>query len=153
LLYDPFGTSNAVKKIVLISCSSNKVHHKAKAKDLYISPLFVGNLRFARNLKPDSIFILSAKYGLLELDREVEPYNTTLNDMPSAQVKAWADQVVEQLKKQADLQSDHFIILAGEKYRKYLVPHLVSYEVPLQGMPIGKQLQYLATQTYEPNLP
>jgi hypothetical protein len=66
--------------------------------------------------------------------------------MPSAQVKAWADKVVKQLKKQADLQSDHFIILAGEKYRKYLVPYLSSYEVPLQGMLIGKQLQYLATQ-------
>jgi hypothetical protein len=142
-----------VKKIVLISCASKKLHHKAKAKDLYISSLFVGNLRYARTLKPDSIFILSAKYGLLELDREVEPYNTTLKDMPLAQVKAWADKVVKQLKEQTDLQSDYFIILAGKKYRKYLVPHLASYEVPLLGMPIGKQLKYLGTQTHEPNLP
>lgn len=124
-----------------------------KAKDLYISPLFTGNLRYARSLKPDSIFILSAKYGLLELDKVVEPYNTTLKDMSSVQVKAWADKVVEQLKAQADLQRDHFILLAGEKYRKYLVPHLAFYEVPLQGMPIGKQLQYLASQTHESNLP
>jgi len=142
-----------VKKIVLISCSKVKANHKAKAEDLYLSPLFVGYLRHARSLKPDSIFILSAKHGLLELDREVEPYDTTLNDMPSAQVKAWADQVVEQLKRQADLLSDHFIFLAGEKYRKYLAPHLASYEVPLQGMPIGKQLKYLATPKHEPNLP
>jgi hypothetical protein len=141
-----FATSKTVKTIVLISCASKKAHHKVKAEDLYISPLFTGNLRYARSLKPDSIFILSAKYGLLELDKEVGPYNTTLKDMPSAQVKAWADKVVKQLKTQADLQSDHFIILAGEKYRKYLVPYLSSYEVPLQGMLIGKQLQYLATQ-------
>lgn len=134
-----------MKKIVLISCASKKAHYKAKAEDLYISPLFKVNLRYARSLKPDSIFILSARYGLLELDKEIEPYNTTLNDMSSTQVKAWADRVIEQLKAQADLQRDHFIFFAGEKYRKYLTPHLASYEVPLQGMPIGKQLQYLAS--------
>jgi hypothetical protein len=61
--------------------------------------------------------------------------------------------VVEQLKEQADLQSDHFIFLAGEKYRKFLARRLAFYEIPLQGNPIGKQLQYLATQTHEPNLP
>ena len=72
--------------------------------------------------------------------------------MPLAQVKAWADKVVEQLKEQADLESDYFIILAAEKYRKYLLPHLASYEVPLLGMSIGKQLKYLVTQTDEPNL-
>lgn len=70
-----------MKKIVLISCVSKKVSRKAKAKDLYISPLFVGNLRYARSLKPDNIFVLSAKYGLLELETEVDPYNTTLKDM------------------------------------------------------------------------
>jgi len=153
LLSGSFVTSKTVKKIVLISCASKKTHHKAKAKDLYISPLFAGNLRYARSLKPDSIFILSAKHGLLELDKEVEPYDATLKDMLPTQVKAWADQVVEQLKEQADLQSDHFIFLAGEKFRKYLATHLVSYEVPLQGMPIGKQLQFLVTHTHEPNLP
>lgn len=128
--------------------------HKAKAGDLYISPLFTGNLRYARSLKPDSIFILSAKYGLLELDREIEPYNSTLKDMSLDQVRVWADKVLEQLKLLADLQSDHFIVLAGEKYRKFLVPYLASFEVPFQGMSIGKQLQYHAksNQMHEPNL-
>lgn len=141
-----------MKKVVLISCVSKKLPYTAKAKDLYISPLFVGNLRYARSLQPDSIFILSAKYGLLELDRDVEPYDTTLKNMSRAQVKTWADQVIEQLEELADLKNDHFIFLAGETYRKYLTPHLLSYEIPLRGMTIGKQLQYLAKQNHEPNL-
>lgn len=98
------ASNRAVKKIVLISCSSKKVPHKAKAKNLYVSPLFIGNLRYAINLKPDAIFILSAKYGLLELDNEIEPYNTTLKNMSSTQVKAWADHVLKQLKEQSNLQ-------------------------------------------------
>lgn len=73
--------------------------------------------------------------------------------MPSAQVKAWADKVLEQLKQRADLQNDHFIVLAGEMYRKFLLPHLKSFEVPFQRMSFFKQLQYLANRTHEPNLP
>lgn len=133
-----------MKKIVLIACASKKAPTRTKAEALYTSPLFVNNLRYAKHLKPDSIFILSAKYGLIELEREIEPYDVTLNDMSSVQIKAWAGNVLTQLKQRADLRNDHFIFLAGAKYRKYLTPYLASYEVPLQGMPIGKQLQYLA---------
>lgn len=138
-----------MKKIVLISCVSKKLAYKARAEDLYVSPLFVGNLRFAKGLIPDAIFILSAKYGLLELGEEIEPYDTTLNNMPSTQVRAWGEKVLEQMKRKVDLMSDHFIFLAGEKYRKHLVSHLASYEIPLQGMPIGKQLQFLAVKNNE----
>ena len=143
---------NAMEKIVLISCVSKKKPHTAKAEDLYISPLFRLNLQYAKSLKPDSIFILSAKYGLLELDQEITPYDVTLNDMPSAQVKAWAEKVIEQLRKQADLQHDQFIFLAGERYRKYLTPHLAFYVIPLQGLTIGKQLHYLSIQLHEQTL-
>ncbi|HKA21680.1 MAG TPA: hypothetical protein VKN18_25610 [Blastocatellia bacterium] len=31
---------------------------------MYLSPLFLGSLRYARNLRPDGIFLLSTKYGL-----------------------------------------------------------------------------------------
>ena len=138
-----------MKKVVLISCASKKKPHRAKAEELYVSALFMGNLRYAKSQKPYDIFILSAKYGLLELDREIKPYDMTLKDMSSAQVRAWANGVLEQLRRRSDLQSDHFILLAGSIYRKYLVPHMASYEIPLQGMAIGKQLQYLAAQTYD----
>jgi hypothetical protein len=141
-----------MKKIVLISCSSKKMPHKTKAQDLYISALFRGNLRYAKSQKPDYIFVLSAKYGLLELDREIEPYDVTLKDMSSVQVRAWANVVLGQLGKRVDLRTDHFILLAGSRYRKYLVPQMASYETPLQGMAIGKQLQYLAAQNYGSNL-
>ncbi|MBI3941717.1 MAG: hypothetical protein HY326_01785 [Chloroflexi bacterium] len=132
-----------MKIIILIACASEKLPYKAKAADLYTSPLFEKSLQYARRLKPDHIFILSAKHGLLDLDQVIEPYNLTLNTMPAAQVKAWAARVLGQLKQRADLRSDHFIFLAGHKYRKYLVPHLISYAVPMEGLTIGKQLQYL----------
>ena len=138
-----------MKKIVLISCVSKKLAHPASARDLYVSPLFRLNLEYARKLQPDSIYILSAKHGLLDLDIEVEPYNLTLNDMATRQVQAWAEQVLEQIKQCADLSRDHFVFLAGLKYRKFLVPRLASYEVPMEGLTIGRQLQFLSDQVHE----
>ncbi|UZQ49968.1 DUF6884 domain-containing protein [Clostridium kluyveri] len=69
-----------MKKIVLISCVSKKLSYPAKAKDMYISQLFKLNFNYANFIKADNIFILSAKYGLLKLDKEIEPYNETLNE-------------------------------------------------------------------------
>jgi hypothetical protein len=137
------------KKIVLISCVSKKLSHPARAQDLYVSPLFRLNLEYARKLEPDAIYILSAKHGLLDLNTEIEPYNLTLNDMPTRQVQAWAKQAVEQLKKRADLSKDHFVLLAGQKYRKFLVPSFATFEVPMQGLTIGRQLRFLNERVHE----
>jgi hypothetical protein len=135
------------KLIVLISCVSQKLDQKAKAQDLYISSLFKKNLKYARSLNPDQIFILSAKYMLLELDDEIDPYNVTLNNMKVREVKDWSSMLLSQLKRKTDLNNDEFIFLAGEKYRKYLLPYIKLYQIPMQGLKIGKQLQWLTKQT------
>ena len=133
-----------MKKIVLISCVSQKRAYRSKAKDLYISTLFKKNLAYAQRLNLDAIYILSAKYGLLDLETEIDPYNLTLNTMSASEIRSWADNVIQQLSQVANLNDDHFIFLAGMKYRKYLLPHLRSYEIPLEGMRIGEQLHALS---------
>ena len=129
--------------IVLISCVSKKLSNRVKAKDIYVSPLFKMNLKFARSFNPDKIFILSAKWGLIDLDKEIEPYNKTLNKMNSIEKIHWANNVLHDLREITDLDKDEFIFLAGENYRKYLVPYIKNYKIPLKGLSIGRQLQYL----------
>ena len=63
-----------MKRIVLIYCVKTKLDHPTKAEDLYISNLFKNYLAYARYIKPDLVFILSAKYGLLKLDEQIAPY-------------------------------------------------------------------------------
>lgn len=133
--------------IVLISCVSKKLSYKARARDLYISPLFRMNLNYAQQFSPQKVFILSAKYGLVQLDEEIEPYDVTLNKMTARKRRNWAVKVASQLREHCDLGNDHFVILAGQKYRQYLLSHLASYEVSLAGLPIGKQLQFLKEKT------
>lgn len=132
-----------MKKIVLISCASKKLSYKAKAKYLYTSPLFRYNLEYANSFNPDKIFILSAEYGLLSLDDEIEPYDKTLNSMTKKDIKEWAVNVISQLNKVSDLKNDEIIFLAGENYRKYLVSEINNYKIPFKGLGIGKQLKYL----------
>ena len=61
-----------MKTIVLISCVSKKLAHAARARDIYVSPLFRLNLAYAESLKPDAIYVLSAKHGLLALEDQIE---------------------------------------------------------------------------------
>lgn len=133
----------ANRKIVLIGCVKQKRSQKCKARDLYISDYFKKNLGFAQTLNPDEIFILSAKYGVVALDDEIEPYEKTLNNMPAQEIRQWATRVLEQLAEKTDLTNDRFIFLAGAKYRKYLIPHMTHVEVPLEGLRIGEQLHKL----------
>jgi hypothetical protein len=135
------------KRIVLISCVSQKLPHSSKAKDLYISTLFKLNLKYAHKLDPDCVYILSAKYGLLNLEQEIEPYEQTLNNMRTTEVKQWASRVLEQIKKVTSIEDTEFIFLAGEKYRKYLMPHFNNAQIPLEGLRIGEQLQKLKEMT------
>lgn len=135
------------KKIVLISCVSQKLPHRAKAKDLYVSTLFKLNLKYANSLSPSEIYALSARHGLLELEREIEPYEQTLNNMRTSEIKEWANNVLQQLRSVASLEEAEFIFLAGDKYRKYLLPHIKNAEIPLKGLRIGEQLQRLKELT------
>ena len=132
-----------MKKIILIPCVSKKLKYKGKAEDLYISTLFRLALAYAKKLKPDKIFILSAKHGLVNLNDEIAPYNETLNDKLTSDIKVWAEKVVIELEKVTNLENDLFIFLAGEKYRKYILPHVKNYKIPLKGLRIGEQLKFL----------
>ena len=138
-----------MNRIVLISCVSEKLDTRSKAEDLYVSLLFRLSLSYARQLRPNSIFILSAKYGLVPLTEEIDPYNLTLKDMSSRQVREWADRVLDQLRSYTDIQHDPFIFLAGEKYRKYLIQQMRSFEVPMERLRIGEQLQFLKRRLNE----
>lgn len=132
-------------KIVLIACSKTKLPHKAKARDLYQGDLFKKSLEYSeRILKPDKIFILSAKYGLINnIEKQIAPYEKTLTKMGKLERIAWADNVTKQLNKETNLKKDKFIILASANYREYLLPHIANYEIPMKGLTQGNQLKYL----------
>lgn len=132
--------------IILLSCVKSKRDHPCKAGDMYTSALFKKMMAYAQSLKPKSIFILSAKYGLLSTDTIIDPYEQTLKNMKIGERQRWARDVVSELRKHCDLDANNFVFLAGMPYRENLISYLKHYVVPMEGLSFGKQLQWLERQ-------
>lgn len=76
-------------RIVFIGCVKSKEDHRCEAQDMYISPLFEKSFAYAQQLQPDRIYILSAKYHLLPIDKVISPYDLTLKDMDADERREW----------------------------------------------------------------
>ncbi|ATF13567.1 hypothetical protein A616_16755 [Brevibacillus brevis X23] len=131
-------------KIALVSCSKNKRDFTCAAAEMYSeSTLFTKATSYIKNQNYERWFILSALHGLLDPALQIEPYDVTLNNMSSSEIKQWASKVMQQLQQ---YNIDIVDFYAGDKYRKYLVPLLeqegIASNVPLKGMGIGQQLQF-----------
>lgn len=132
--------------VVLVACAAAKRAHAAPAKDLYVSALFQKSRAYAE-LNADHWYILSAKHGLVRPDEVIKPYNLTLNQMGIVDRRRWADRVNGQLDTVIPTGST-LIFLAGARYREGLEPvqrhRGVTVTVPMEGMRIGEQLQWLS---------
>ena len=127
--------------IAFISCVKLKKIGLYKAEVLYISDFFKKSLKYCQ-LNHDKIFILSAKYGLLNLDDQIEDYEMTLNNFSKNEKIIWSKKVFYQISKKINI-DDKLFFYVGENYRKYLLPLIKNnYEIPLKGLGIGKQLRF-----------
>ena len=128
---------------VFISCVKSKRKTKAKARDMYISPLFRYSLKYALSLTSENkIYILSAKYGLLKLDEVINPYELTLNTMNESEKKKWAYKVYFQMKKHGINFDEEAVFLTGKNYRKYLMTKFSNATAPLKNLGLGMQLNF-----------
>ena len=88
-----------------------------------------------------------SEYGLVTPEGTIEPYDETLNNMSRDRRRAWAQGVMNQMESMLP-QADSVIILAGMRYREFLMDYLRhrfhKVNVPLEGLRIGEQLQWLS---------
>jgi hypothetical protein len=126
--------------IAFIGCSKSKRNHSCSAKDMYLGELFKKAFKYCL-VNNFTIYVLSAKYGLLSPNQIIDPYDQTLNTMSQAERRIWYDLVRTQLYH---LQVPDFLFyfFCGEKY------HLpFQGNKPLQGLSIGRQLQWFNQRT------
>lgn len=138
-------------KIALISCSQEKLPFSSSAKDMYmVSQLFRKVRTSVESQNFDNWFILSAKYGLLDKNTVIEPYNVFLGSFNKQQKNDWADKVVNSV---IELKVTEVSLFAGRLYRELLVSKLegkgIKVLVPLQGLGIGQQLKLLKEEQYK----
>ena len=127
-------------KIALIGCTSKKQDYSCSAIDMYSkSSYFKKKIRYCKKINVDKIFILSAKYGFLDSDTQIEPYNFNLKNADKNYKKNWNEKVLENLKNKTNLEEDEFIILAGNEYVKDLLEFIPNHYNPVKGLGIGYQ--------------
>ena len=135
---------NSNKPNVFLSCVKTKAESRCKARDMYISPLFTKSLELAERLDSPNTYILSAKHHLLPLDKEIDPYNETLLDFSADEKKAWADEVINEMKKVGIDFNAKTYFFAGENYIENLrdyFPNRVEMFADLGGL--GYILEHL----------
>lgn len=142
-----------MKTFILLSCCKEKLDHAAPAANLYQSDNFKKALVFAGSLKPDCIFILSAKHHLVTLDQVLEPYDVCLSDKSAEEKREWAAMVASQLAEYGDLKKDMFILLASNDYTDELTKHLTFYSLPLAGLSHEEKTEWLERNTAEDKEP
>lgn len=136
--------------IALVACVKKKGTISAPAQDLYISPLFRKSRAYAL-AHSERWYILSAKYGLLEPETIIAPYEMTLKKMPKSLKDEWANRVLAKLVKLTS-PSDTILFVAGKDYRQGLVPYLKQrgnqIEIPMENVSsFGEQLAWLNQHT------
>lgn len=125
------------KKIAFIGCSKKKRTVSCTAREMYRGSLFQKSLTYCLR-EGYSVYILSAKYGLLKLDDKIEPYEETLNKMSKQQRLEWANRVREQMGLLGLF--ENFVFFCGKNYHEHF-EGLKAFD----GLPgIGYQLQYIS---------
>jgi hypothetical protein len=136
--------------IVLLSCTKSKLNKPSQAQDLYsASPMFQKTLEYGKSLRPDKMYILSAKHHLVPLTKVLAPYDKTLKEMPKDEKEAWGEKVQSQMKSAGiNPEKDKFIFLTGSEYMKPLLKFIPekNVEKPMEGRRMGERLQWLNSQ-------
>jgi hypothetical protein len=131
--------------VLLLGCVATKRPYRARAKDLYCSPLWSGRRRYAESTcRP--WFVVSALHGLVEPEEYLEPYDPALTDLTAAARRIWGDQVIEALALRVPLAHSMLEVHAGSAYRAAIHEPLrrrgARMVVPLAGLGLGQQLAW-----------
>ena len=138
---DRITTQRGDEPLVIVPCGSAKRSVPARADQLYTGGYHRACLDYALGLVPATrILILSGKYGLLDLDTVIQPYD----------VRMGRGITPDEIRTQAatrGLLSDHVIALGGRQYTSICRAIWATCETPLEGRGgLGRQLQWLRSQ-------
>jgi hypothetical protein len=119
----------------------------APARELYTSPLFRMSLALAVHTC-DHVFVLSARHGLVELDRVLQPYNSTMRHHTARGRLDWGARVVAAIQSAIPVGYLELVMYAGADYVVPIANAALGLLVtePMAGKQIGQRLQWLREQ-------
>lgn len=116
--------------LVIVPCGAQKAATARPAGELYTSGYHRLALRAAHTLAaPENIRIISAKHGLLPLDKVIDPYDLRLGQPGSITV----DHLEAQADEQGLLGHPDVTVLAGRDYTRLVLATWPHARTPLAG--------------------
>lgn len=127
--------------LIIIPCGGKKADQPKPAVNLYQGSYFKACARYALSIaKPEEIRILSAKHGLLELGKVIEPYDLRMGMKGCIS----ADRVREQAAEQNLLDETEVVVAAGSDYARVALEVWPHGDWVLKGKGgMGYQIQWL----------
>lgn len=124
--------------LTIIGCGAGKRAGRSPAGDMYTGAYFRCCLATATAIGNET-YILSARYGLLGLADEIEPYDLTIGQAGAVT----ADQLAEQATSRG-LLGRPVLALCSARYAALLGQVWSEVSTPLAGLGIGQQRHVLA---------
>jgi hypothetical protein len=149
---------NAMKaadsRVILLGCVKSKLGHRARAKDLYVSPLWRGRRAYAE-ASGCPWLILSAKHGLLDPEQTIAPYDVALAHLDADARCQWGPRAIHALtERYGSLTGMTFEVHAGDAYYLAIASRLAELGAtlsrPLAGLGMGSQLGWYRTHHSTP---
>lgn len=138
--------------IVFIGCGATKMKNACKARKMYVGNYVQLCLAYAQTFTTqDNIYILSAKYGVLPLEKVIEPYNKTLNNMNIEEKQDWKNMVIKQLEDIGINKDTEVVFICGTNYYTLLEDYFTNYKLPLPKQGIGVQQHFMIEELREYN--
>jgi cytoplasmic iron level regulating protein YaaA (DUF328/UPF0246 family) len=133
-----------MRTIALVSCGGPKVAERARARNLYTGSLFRDARAWAMK-HADDWRILSAKWGLVDPDEFLDPYDLSMDDLDRNDREVWGRHVRAELRKEG-LWNDRLVLFAGVKYES-AVEGAPNVEKPLAGLGTGYRRHWFKENT------
>lgn len=129
--------------ITIIGCGVEKRRGRHAARDLYTGNLFRAHLRLAEALQPREIFVVSAKYGLVGIDDQIDYYDLSLAQFGRGEIGDWRRGVASKVDEIAGA-GELVVVLAGKLYASWIDGCHRRAVQPLAGMQVGERLSFIS---------
>jgi hypothetical protein len=101
--------------VAVVGCSAIKAPSAAPARGFYRSPLFKAAVAYAE-ARTKHVVVVSAKYGAVKLDQEIEPYDMKLSAMRKGERENWGAHAVDRILLWHRGAPPTLLLLCGEAY-------------------------------------
>jgi hypothetical protein len=140
----------------IIPCTNQKSNHPGKARDVWIGSHFQMTLAVAELYFPN-VMIMSYKYGLIEPDFWIEPYDIDIKTVSASEKLRWWWKMRVDLEELCKKKPLLVAMYTGDVERERILREFVKNGVnqiilPWEGKSIGKRMQaaYDGEAPFEP---